>query len=810
MIAAYFRMAVRSLTAHRGTALINGVSLVVGIASALVIFSVIVFETSFDKFHSSHERIYRIVRVSGDDSSEFRTGVSYPVPRAISDEITGIEKVTPLEYIGGLDIDISDTKSGKVKKFREERGVASVEPSFFEVFDFKGTDFRWIEGNAATALSEPFTAVLTEKLSRKYFGDENPVGKTIRLQKQLDCRITGVVSDLPHNTDFPFNMLISYKTLELIAAERMNDWYSVNDTHQVFVTLKDGSEKAEIENQIATVHASKTSPDLHKNRHYLLQELSEVHYDGRFGNFNGRTVSHQTLTALILIALFILGAGSINYINLSTAQSVVRAREIGIRKVAGSSRSSLVLQLLTETFLLVLAAGLIALILSEYVLINFQSLLNMSGREFNLPDGYKLLFLPFIVLSITILAGLYPSVKASAFNPISAIQSKFLNESIGGLSMRKSLVVLQFTITQILIVSTFILIRQMDYFRSTDMGFNREAIVNIPVPDLDPSRLKVFEDQVREKTFTEDFSLSNTLPSGANRNQNYRDIGTKSMERKDFQVYEHQSVDPSYLNVYGIQLVAGRNLTLADTSGNILINEKLVKNLMLGTPAEATGKEILMGEKPVTVAGVVKDFYSHSLKADVGNLAMVVEPRSYSQMSIKLTSGREQRSISGAVADIETLWKELFPEYIFSYSFFDENVSRFYEQEQKYSKLFMTFSLVFLTIGCLGLYGLITFVINRKQKEVAIRKVLGASLSSILYLFSKEYLQLILISFLIATPVTYYYSNVWLSSFRNHIDLQWWHFVVPAGLVLAAAFLIISGKSLRSASANPAEKLKSD
>lgn len=809
MIYMYFRMAARSLKAHKGTAIINSIGLIVGIASALVIFSVIDFETSFDKFHSQYNQIYRVVRVSGEDKSEFRTGVSYPVPKAIQEGVTGIEAITPMEYIGGVDVDFTNN-AGKVIKFREDNGVAAVEPSFFEIFDFKHSEFRWLEGEKKTALNAPFTIVLTERLARKYFGEESALGKTIKLQKQVDCTVTGVVTDLPENTDFPFDMLISYKTLELLVGDAMSDWYSVSDEHQAFVVAKAGVAQQEIEEQIARVHAANTPPDFSKRRNYLLQKLADVHFDSRFGNFRGRTVSYELLAALGLIGLFILGVACINYINLATAQSIVRSKEIGIRKVAGGSRATLMLQLLAETFLLVTSAAIIAVVVSESVLVNFQSLLNMNYQEFDFLQGNKLLFLGGTIVMVTLLAGIYPSIKASQFNPVSAIQSKFVSETIGGLSLRKSLVVVQFTITKILVVGAFVVLLQTNYFNNTDMGFNREAIINIPVVDIDSGRVQSFKEQLARNNSVREVSQSSTFPSGVRRNRSNRDIGTREMERKNFIVYEHQGIDSAYVNLYGIKILAGRNLIITDTSRNILVNEELLKNLMLGAPEQALGKEVILGDRPMTIAGVVKNFYSHSLKSNIDNIVMTYEPKSFSQLSVKLEAGSDSKSMSDALDQIEALWQSKLPEYIFSYQFFDENVEAFYAQEKKYSQLVLAFAIVFLSIGCLGLYGLIAFVVNRKQKEVAIRKVLGASVSNILLLFSREYMQLLLIAMAIATPVSYYYANQWLNSFSNHIDLQWWHFVLPGVLVLLMAFSIICGRAFKTAEAQPADKLKTE
>ena len=809
MIKNYFKMASRSLLAYKGTTAINILGLVIGIASALAILTVIRFEVSFDSFHSNRDRIYRMVRISGSDMSEFRSGISYPVPGAMKAEISSLENIVSMEYLGGANINVLDASGETVAKFREESGCTLVESNFFKVFDFKGTDFKWLSGNPEKALTEPLSAVLTKTMAQKYFGDRDPMGQTLQLQMQYDFRVTGVIEDLPANTDFPFKILLSYASLENLAGrDRLNDWFSVNDTHQTYLVLPEGVTQTEMENEIAKVHAAHTPKDLHESRHYLLQKFRDVHYDARFGNFSGRTISRQTVMALGIIGVFLLLTGSINYINLSTAQSSVRAKEIGLRKVMGSNRKNLMIQFLTETFVVVSIAGLIALILSEILLTNFQSLFNIKLAGYNLTEPFILFSLIGIIVFVTLFSGFYPSLIISRFSPLTALKNKFSTETLGGMSLRKVLVVVQFTITQILVVGTFIVVNQMRYFQNVDMGFNREAILTARIPDS--KKIDVIEEQLRSQSFVEDVSFSFTLPSGVRRSRSYQDIGkTEANAMEDFLVFEYAPIDPRYLDLYKIKLMAGRNLSMQDSVGNILINQTLVKNLELGSPAEAVGKVLKMGGgKLVTVIGVVDDFYSNSLKEGVDNMVLLIAPHDYQTMSVKLAAGGDGIGLQEKVKVVEKIWSSTFPDFIFNYQFFDENIKAFYEQENKYAKLFQLFSIVFLLIGCLGLYGLITFVINRKGKEVAIRKVLGANLASILLLFSKEYIRLIILSFVLATPIAYYFVNDWLNTFANRIELQWWLFLLPGAVVLCIALLVVSTKSMKAANANPIDKLR--
>ncbi|HEX6225471.1 MAG TPA: ABC transporter permease, partial [Chryseolinea sp.] len=810
MIKNYFKMAWRTLQAYKSTTAINILGLVVGIASAMVILTFIRFETSFDTFHSNADNIYRVVRISGSDMSEFRTGISYPVPVAVRSEISSLEKVVSMEYFGGANVDVLDASGQTVSKYREETGCVLVEGEFFNVFDFKGTAFRWIKGNPATALIKPNSVVLTESIAKKYFGDQDPIGKILQLQKRYNFEVTGILSDFPQNTDFPFTILLSYSTLEkMVGNDRMQNWFSVNDSHNTFVVLQPGTSAKEMEDEIAKVHAAHTPKELHEMRHYLLQKFEDVHYDARFRNFSGRTISRETIMALGIVAAFLLLTGSINYINLSTAQSALRAKEIGLRKVMGSNRKNLVTQFLTETLIVVSIAAAIAMVASEILLMNLQPLLQFR-HESNFSDPFMLMVLLLIVVLVTFFSGIYPSLTISRFNPLTSLKNKFSTERMGGMSLRKVLVVVQFTITQMLVVGTFIVVSQMDFFQNVNMGFNQEAIITARVPDNRDHRIEQLREQLQSQSFVSALSFSFTLPSGVKRPRSYMDIGKpEASAMEDYQVYEYEAIDPNYLGLFQIKLLSGRNLTMSDSVGNILINKTLVKNLQLGTAADAVGKELKMGDgKLVTVVGVVDDFYSNSLKEGVDNIVMAIAPRDYITMSIRLTPNEDGGLLVDKIQAIEKIWSSTFPDFVFNYQFFDENIKAFYEQERRYSKLFQIFSVVFLIIGCLGLYGLITFIVNRKSKEVAIRKVLGANVANILSLFSKEYLQLIVLSFVLASPVAYYVVNSWLNNFANRIELQWWLFVLPGFMVLLIALLVVITKSFKAANANPVEKLK--
>jgi ABC-type antimicrobial peptide transport system permease subunit len=808
----YFKMARRSLAANKGTTIINILGLVIGITSALVILSVIRFEESFDSFHSGKDRVYRLVRISGSGSLEYRSGVSYPVGEALRNEIPAIQKLTVMDYLGGSNVDVMSSDGKTLKKFSEESGLAAIEPEFFDMFDFADKPLRWLAGNPGKALTEPSSVVVTREIAKKYFGKDDPLGQTIRFQKEFDFKITGVIEDFPSNTDFPFKFMISYASMKnIFGQERMDNWVSVNDSHQVFLSAPDIS-KEELEARIDIVHAAHVGKDISDMRKYRLQEFSELHYDPRFGNFSGRTITHETLLALKLIVLFLLLAGCINYINLSTAQSTLRSKEIGLRKVMGSSPQQLVLQFLTETFVIVALAATITVVLVLALMPSIQNLLSLQVA-YDLTDPFILGALTTIVLLLTISAGLYPAFVISRFNPIAALRNKFNNDKVGGVNLRKVLVVAQFTITQVLAVGTFIVISQMNYFQNVDMGFNREAVVvNMPLLDNKSEVLRPFKNELQQLPFVSGVSTSFTLPSGVERNRSSRSIGRPDAQTADdYLNFEFYSIDDEYLDLYQIKLLSGRTLKESDTTGGaILINETIMKRLQIGSPEEALGQELKIGgNEKVNIVGVINDFYGNSLKEGVDNIVMVYQPKSYRWLSVRLDINQGE-SMTDALTDIERVWNIHYPDIIFKYRFLDENIRAFYQQEFKYSRLFQIFSMIFISIGCLGLYGLITFIANKKGKEIAVRKTLGATITNIIVMFSKEYVILIMVSFVLAIPVVWYGVNEWLSSFQNHIPLRWWMFGLPGFLVLVMALMVVGMKSYSAAAANPVEKLKNE
>ena len=813
MLGSYFKISMRSLSAHKGNSFINVFGLVIGIAAALVILAIIRYELSFDRFHTDADRIFRVVTITQPEGDmQYTPGVAYPLPEALENEIPSIEKITALHYYRGLQVDVLDSQGLILKKFQETDGCALVKPSFFQIFDFHGTGFKWIAGNPEMALKDPFTVVLTRSMAEKYFATPDVLGRTLKLEQQLDFKVAGVIEDLPPNTDFPFTVLFSYATFYMIQEHEMkNDWRSVANVNQCFMTLPRGADKGEIERQIDRIYATHVPEEVSKAMQFKLQPVHEMHRDDRFGNFNMRTVDQNMLWTLAFAGVVLLLIACINYINLATARSTLRSKEIGIRKVLGSRRRQLILQFLSEALAIAVFAGVLAIVAAHFVMIQLEPIINISVANYFFLDWFAIKALLVIILVITFCAGFYPALMISGFDPVDSIKNK-LSAPGGGAHLRKSLVVVQFTVTQIFLIGTFVVLNQIEYFRNVDMGFEKEGIIHVNLPNDYQSRINILRDELQSIPAIGEVSISSTTPSGLRRALWSTGIRRKEVGADRGTVCEYQAVDPNYLDLYGIDLVAGRNFSPNDSAGYLIINQTLTLDVGYPSPEEAIGRQMVFNGKDYTVIGVVRDFHSRSLKEGMDNVAFAVHPHMYRLANIKFNISPRQANSSATlqstIAEIESVWAGTFPEAVFDYRFVDENINAYYQQEIRTSKLLQIFSVVLLSIGCLGLYGLISFVVNRKLKEVAVRKVFGATMLHIMGLISKDYLRLILLAFIIAVPVSSYYLEQWLSTFVYRIGISWWIVVLPGVMVLLVALLAISGQLLKAARANPASTLK--
>ncbi|MDB5153386.1 MAG: hypothetical protein JWR54_2137 [Mucilaginibacter sp.] len=799
MIKNYFKTALRNLVQNRSYSFVNVTGLVVGIAACLLIFLVLQYEQSFDGFHAKKDRIYRVVRIGKNPlGREYRTGVPFPVTDGIRADYPQIENAAPVYGDNGVQVLIQNAKGGTIRKFKED-GVFLTEPQFFKMFDFK-----MAIGKPESALAEPNTIVLTKSIAQKYFGDwKNAVGRTLKIYHTY-MKVTGILDNPPANTDFPIKIVVSYATLK--KQVNLNDWVSIDDANYSFVQLPVNYPPEQF-NAKLSAFVTKHMPPENAGYNLVLQPINEMHYDARFGNFSGRTFSKELVTALKLIGLFLVIVACVNFINLSTAQAINRAREVGVRKVLGGNRKQLLLQFLGETGLTCFISLVLAVLLAMASLPLLNNLLE-TQLSFNFSNNLPIIwFLGIIFLAITILSGFYPALVLSGFNPILALKSKIIAQSSSGISLRRGLVVLQFIIAQVLVIGTLVVVSQMNYFKNADLGFNKTAIVNVRYPGDSASRTKVpfLQSQLKGQAGIKEVSFSGGMPAAGGDWYTDLQLNTNHTKKGDM-VVAMKIADTAYFDVYKLRIVAGRIYFPSDTVREFVVNETLLKKLRLGSPKEAIGQTIRVNGWLRPIVGVVKDFHVNSLRDPIGPMVMTTFRNGYRSVNIQLQPGNTKQTIIALEAD----WNKDFPDFVFEYNFVDQAVADYYKQENQLSQLYKIFSGIAIFISCLGLYGLISFMAVRRNKEIGIRKVLGASVGNIVYLLSREFTVLILLAFVIACPIGWYFMHQWLEQYTFHIDLGAEFFLLTILLSLIIAWLTVGYSAIRAATANPVKSLRTE
>ncbi|MEQ8363895.1 MAG: ABC transporter permease [Cyclobacteriaceae bacterium] len=794
MLKNYFTITIRNLKRNLSYSVINVFGLALGITCSMVLFLMITFYTSYDSFHDNKERIYRVVGSSDNNGrADYSPGVPVPLPDAVRNEFTGIEHV--LFISGGYNGIFTIEQNGAKKIFEQPEGFAYTDSTFFTFFkrDLIAGDFR-------TALQQPNQVLLSEKTARKFFGDKNAVGELVRLDNKTDLKVTGVMDNHPDNTNFPFEILISYATIQKEQEER--GWGSTSSDNQCYVMLQSGVMPSDVDNQFPDLVKKYQGDRASREVKRWLQPLSELSYDERFGNYRYTTISKSSIMAMGVVAVFLLITASINFINLSTAVAVKRSKEVGIRKVLGGQRAQLVGQYLAETGLITFIALLLSVGLSELTLLQLNSFLDIN-LHVDFGNIQLLLFLGLVWIVVSFVSGFYPALLLSGFSPALALKNKITNKSTGGFALRRGLVVFQFVISQLLIVGTVILLSQMNFLESKDLGFSKDAIITMPIPDNAPlNNKKVLKSELLNMAGVESASLCSRPPSS----------GAVAMTGYNLEASEGEHItqvkmaDEDYINLFQIELLGGNNLVGLDTANSCLVNEQLVKSVGLENSEDIIGKVISIWGQQLPVAGVVKNFHTMSLEREIDPTIIFNRMNRYETMAVKLRAGR----VNETLPEIEKAWSAQYPDFLFSYQFMDEEIREFYETEQKMSTLLVIFSVIAITIGCLGLYGLISFMANEKEKEIGVRKVLGASVGNILFIFSKEFIILIVVAFLMAAPLAAYIMGNWLDNFAYRIPLTGLMFVTGIAATFIIAFVTVGFRSVRAALANPINALRNE
>ncbi|AXY74884.1 ABC transporter permease [Paraflavitalea soli] len=802
MIKNYFKTAFRSLLRNKSYAAINITGLTVGIAACLLIYLITSYHLSFDNFHTRKDRIYRVVSESiGTGTGTSRSaGVPIPTAKGLRNDFPELQgKVAGIFGSGNDQITVLDEQNRPGKKFKEARGLYFAESQFFDIFDYK-----WLAGDPKTALADPNNVVLTRDIAEKYFGDWHAaMGRAIKYENADVWKVTGILENLPPNTDFPLQIVAPFKAY---SNSKSDDWVSIYSSNQVYIALPENYASSRL-SALLPGFVKKHKPAENATDGMALQPLTEMHFDTRFNVFSRQVFSKELITALSLIGLFLLIIACVNFINLATAQAVNRAKEVGVRKVLGSSRKNLITQFMSETLLITLFAVVLATGLAWIVLPSLNTLLQtrISANFFN---NLKIpAFLLVITLLVTLLAGFYPALVLSGYNPITALKSK-LAAKTGSLSLRRALVVFQFAIAQVLVIGMLVVVSQMNFFKNASLGFTKDHILSVPIPGDSAGRAKIdyLRAQLLQQPGISDVSFSFGSPAeNGNWSSDFNfDNATKSC---GFEA-NLKWVDVEHFKTFDLQFVAGRPFYPSDTIREFVVSEILVKKLGLKSPQDIIGKKINLwgGEHVATVCGVIKDFHTLSLRQPLDPIIMAPMRSNYQMFSAKIRPEKAKETL----AYVEKLWTSAYPDFVYEYQFLDEKIDRFYRRESQLSQLYTIFAGIAIFISCLGLYGLVSFMATQRVKEVGIRKVLGASVANIVYLFSREFTVLILISFLIAAPLAWYIMSQWLGDFEYRIQLGAGIFLLAIAGSVFIAWITVGYRAIRAALTNPVKSLKNE
>ncbi|MBZ4191474.1 ABC transporter permease [Niabella beijingensis] len=801
----YFKIAWRNIIQKKTFSFINITGLAIGMAAALLLFIVVRYERSYDRAQPDYDRIYRVVTQDKfSDGVTYNSGVPVPTLKHLRAQFPNLT-FSAINATYQSAVNVPDEKGGETA-FIETTGIFFCEPQFFDLFQT-----RWLNGNAAV-LDAPNTVVLSRSVARKYFKEEEKsLGKMLKLDHGILLKVAGIIEDPVGNTDFPLHVLISMKTIKQnpgLYYYNEECWGCVSSNFQVYVKLPPGISEEMVNKQL--VQFSKEQYNRQNRggtstKSNTLQPLSDLHFNSRYETFGDHRTSRATLVTLSLIAVFILLMAGINFVNLATVRGITRSKEMGVRKVLGGNRKQIFWQMMGETALLVLIAVLAAFLLAWVALPHIKHIASIQ-EVLTLANGANLGLLLAIGLIVAFFAGLYPALIFSGFKPASVFNQKVVALKSGGFSVRKVLVVFQFAITQVLMVGTIVAVTQMDFIRKADLGFNKDAILllNGSTDSVSLARQESFAAALKNVQGVEQLSFQSDAPTSDNNSST--NFAFDHRPDESFQAHL-KFADTGYVNTYKMAFLAGGNYSASDTIKEGLINETMAKMLGVKNMKDAVGKTLKIGSSNWNViTGVVKDFKANSLKQEVKPMFITTQKQLYGQVGIKLHAS----NLNAAKDKIEEVWKQYYPEYAYNAVFLDENIERFYQQDTQLSLLYKIFSGLAILIACLGLYGLVSFMVVQKTKEVGIRKVLGASTPGLVLLLSKEFLVLIGISFLLAAPAAWYMMRTWLDDFVYRIPLHAGFFLAGVGLALLIAFLSVSYKAFRAAMASPVKSLRTE
>jgi putative ABC transport system permease protein len=811
MLRNFFKTAVRNIVRHKAYSIINFIGLTCGLTLALLIMVYVRSEISFDTFHENGDRLYRIKYVAPNGLEL----ASSPPPLAV--------------YMPGYfpEVELTGRMYGRAVSIKRPDSQDSFEESgvfFADSSIMKMMTFEYVRGSAENALQEEFTVIINQEMATKYFGDKDPIGETLLFGGRNSFRVTAVVKDFPETSHINFNMLVPYENMFDMeneeTAQRLRANLSQNfviSHGYTYVLLKQGADPANVDRNMEAFLKKYAPANLVIGQVFTLFKVRDIHMNSTLLAESNGTNSWSNILIFAGVGLLTIIIACINYINLSTAQSFTRIKEIGIRKILGSFRYQIIFQFLAESFLFCL----IAFMLSYFAFYLTLPLLNqLTGRNLifdQVVDVQLVLASIGLLLVITLLAGGYPSYFVTRFESVSTLKG---NGSAGGGGqwLRKTLIVFQLCIACMLLSGSLLIVKQLDFLSSRPLGFKRDHIVNVPVfsqnlngifgrPDSTfRTRLKSFRDGIESQTGVMGTALSSNVPGlGAV----FRGTVPEGFAQEDNMFLANLSVDYDFFRTYDIELVAGRPFSreyTTDPAEAFIVNETAVREFKWETPEKALGKTINREGKIGKVVGVIKDINFTSLTSAISPMVLEYNADQMTQLSIRF----ENSNVESTIDKIETTWNSMFPEKAFQFNFLDQQLDQQYRNFQNFGTIIQSFTFIAILISCLGVYGLVLFVVQRKVKEIGVRKVLGASIGSILNLIYRDFAVLIVIAFVFATPIAWYFMDQWLSNFSYHTSIDVWTFVLSLLLVVVITSITIAYQAVKASLANPVKSLRTE
>ncbi|WP_400077331.1 ABC transporter permease [Winogradskyella sp. R77965] len=792
MIKNYFKIALRNLYRYKGFSLLNITGLAIGMTAGFLVLLYVNFELSYDNMHDKGDSIYRVVATIDTPSEKIEAGVtSWAVAPNIDKEFPEILKFARIvneefTFVKGED------------KFIEDE-IILADSSFFEIFDFE-----LIKGDIRNSLKNPYNLVISQSIATKYFGDNDPVGQNMIVEEfDTPTTVTGVMKDIPENSHIQADIIVSMSTYTAAPSTRDEQWSNYRPS--VYILTADGTNPKDLEAKFPDFLEKRTGDEMRESKMFVtlfLEPFKDVYLKSDRGSSISGSINNVYVFSII--GIFILLIASINFINLATARSVERAKEVGIRKVIGADKNQLGFQFIGESIILCIIAFFVAVGLTTLGLPYFNELAGKTVSIGVFADPINILYLFLMALLIGIIAGIYPAIILSSFKPISVLKGSFSTGS-KGILLRKSLVVVQFTISISLIIGTIVIYNQMRFMQDQDLGFNKEHTVLLPI-EVGNSQ-EALRTSISKIPSVKGTALTSSVPGSGN-SAAYSEIEN---QQGDLQIanLDLYFVNEDYIKQLGMEIVAGRDFSrdfASDSSQAMIINEKTVSLLGYANAQDAIGANYQQWGSNGEVIGVVKDFNYRSLQEEISPLTMRLDPTQTDIITIKI----EANNTAQTLASIESAWQSVMPSDPFEYYFLDELFNEQYEAEEQFEDLFLNFALLAIFISCLGLLGLAAYSTIQRKREIGIRKIVGASVSSIINLLSKEFIKLVGIAFIISAPLAWYFMHNWLEDFAYKIDIKWW-MVVVAGLgSMVIALVTVSFQAIKAATANPVKSLRTE